>query len=211
MLLDIAGLVEHACAWLLHRGRLDLGGDIARLAPPVRQLVKSLPELLPAGDRAAVDAAAAALAASGVPASLAARIGGIGFLAAALEIADLSERGKQSLARAARVYYGAGARFALDEMRNAARRLPAETAWQKQAVETVVDDVFALQSELAARILDTAEGPTENGSDPVSAWAAERAVPLAPAEAMAAELRRTANPDLAILVVAARQLRQVLG
>ena len=72
------------------------------------------------------------------------------FLAAALEIADLAEHSGQPLDRAARVYYGVGARFALDEMRAAARRLPAETPWQKQAVEATIDDFFALQADLAA-------------------------------------------------------------
>jgi len=42
-------------------------------------------------------------------------------------------------------------------------------------------------------------------------WAKDCAVALAPAEAIAAELRAGAAPDLAMLVVASRQLRQALG
>ncbi len=38
MLLDIAGVVEHEVAWLLRRARLDLGPEIARFGPPLRQL-----------------------------------------------------------------------------------------------------------------------------------------------------------------------------
>ena len=101
----------------------------------------------------------------------------------------------------------AGAHFALGEMRTAARRLPAETAWQRQAIETVIDDLFALQSETALSALQTAV----DGSDPLAAWTKERATALAPAEAIAAELRAGATPDLAMLVVASRQLRQALG
>ena len=107
---------------------------------------------------------------------------------------------------AARIYYGAGARFALDEMREAARRLPAETAWQKQAVETVIDDLFGLQAEVALRALQAAA----DEPDPLAAWAKARAMALAPAEAIAAELRAGAAPDLAMLVVATRQLREAL-
>ena len=139
---------------------------------------------------------------------LALRVGGAAFLAFALEIADLGLRSGRPLDLAARVYWGAGVQFALDEMRAAARRLPAETSWQKLAVEATVDDVDALQADLAARILagDCAAEP-----DPIAAWVAARAAAVAPAEACARELRAAATPDLAMLVVASRRLRQALG
>ena len=50
-----------------------------------------------------------------------------------------------------------------------------------------------------------------DGADPIAAWAKEREPALAPANAIAAELRAAAAPDLAMLVVAGRQLRQALG
>jgi NAD-specific glutamate dehydrogenase len=61
---------------------------------------------------------------------------------------------------------------------------------------------------LAARILtsDCATKP-----DPLSAWSAVHAASLAPAEALARELGAATIPDLAMLVVASRQLRQALG
>jgi len=207
MLLDIAGLVEHATAWLLRNGRLDFGHDTEHLKPSIRQLAGTLPTLLPASDRAAVEERAGRLVAAGVPQRLAAAIGGSGFLAAALEIADLAERAPQPLERAARTYYSAGAHFALGEMRSAARRLPVETAWQRQAVETVVDDLFTLQAEIALRALQVAG----DAPDPLAIWAKDQTTAVAPAEAIAAELRAGAMPDLAMLVVAGRQLRQALG
>jgi len=207
MLLDIAGLVEHATAWLLRNNRLDLERDMERLQPSIRQLAGLLPTLLPASDRAVAEERARRLIASGAPQRLAAAIGGTPFLAAALEIADLAGRASQPLERAARTYYATGARFALGEMRAAARRLPAETAWQRQAVDTVIDDLFTLQAEIASHALQVAAA----APDPLAAWAKERAAALAPAEAIAAELRAGAVPDLAMLVVAGRQLRQALS
>jgi glutamate dehydrogenase len=207
MLLDIVELVEHAAAWLLRGDRLGLGQEIARLGPSLRQLAALLPELLPARDCAVLDERSQRFVAAGVPQPLALAVAGTVFLTAALEVADLTERAAQPLDRAARVYYGAGARFALDEMRQAARRLPAETAWQKQAVETVIDELFGLQAEIALRVLQAAPG----APDPLAVWVKDRATALAPAEAIAAELRAGAAPDLAMLVVASRQLRQALG
>ena len=163
--------------------------------------------MLPATDRVIAEQRAARLVEEKVPQRLAAAIGGTPFLAAALEIADLTERTLQPLDRAARTYYASGARFALGEMRSAARRLPAETAWQRQAVETVTDELFTLQAEIAYSALQA----SLDADDPLAAWTKERATALTPAEAIAAELRAGATPDLAMLVVASRQLRQALG
>jgi glutamate dehydrogenase len=207
MLLDIAVLVEHATAWLLRHDRLDLGHDIEQLRPSIRELAGLLPTVLPESDHAIAGERTRRLTRAKVPQRLAAAIGGTPFLAAALEIADLNERTLQPLERAARTYYAVGAHFALGEMRAAAHRLPAETAWQRQAIETVIDDLFALQSETA---LSALQGSMD-GSDPLAAWTKQRASALAPAEAVAAELRAGAAPDLAMLVVASRQLRQALG
>jgi glutamate dehydrogenase len=206
MLLEIADLVERAASWLLYRKRLTIGPEIGRFAPSVRSIAASLFDLLPPSDRNLVSERSLRFAEAGVPEALATRVGGTMFLAAALDVADLAERSGQELKQAARVYYAVGAKFALDEMRIAARRLRAETPWQKQAVEATIDDLFALQTDLAARIL-----ASSSSEDPIGAWSAAHAAALAPAEPLIRELRVTATPDLAMLVVASRQLRHVLG
>jgi glutamate dehydrogenase len=215
MLIDIAGLVEHAAAWLLRENRLDMAADAARFAPAIEVLEGALVGLLPPSERAEHDARLARFAAAGVPQPLAARIAGIVFLTTAFEIADLAAHTGQEIERAARCFYGVGARFALDELRAAGRRLPAETPWQKTAIEALIDDFYTLQASFAERVLKAAPkgdgAPKGNVDDPLAAWTATRVAQLAPAEAIAAELRAAPNPDLAMLVVAGRQLRQALG
>ena len=88
-----------------------------------------------------------------------------------------------------------------------ARRLPAETAWQKAAAATLIEDFYALQADLAERILQGANSM----ADPLAAWVQAHAAELAPADAIATDMRAAGTPDLAMLVVAARQLRQMLG
>jgi glutamate dehydrogenase len=209
LLLEIADLVERAAGWLLYRKRLALGPEIGRFARSVRSIAASLFDLLPLSDRNLVSERSLRFVEAGVPEVLATRVGGAMFLAAALDIADLAERSGQELDQAARVYYAVGAQFALDEMRIAARRLRAETPWQKQAVEATIDDLFALQTDLAARIL--ASSSSARPEDPIAAWSAAHAAALAPTEPLIRELRVTATPDLAMLVVVSRQLRQALG
>jgi glutamate dehydrogenase len=208
ILVEITGLIEQAAAWLLRHRRLDLGGEIARLGPRVRCLAAGLAELLPERDKITVAERTLRLREASVPEAIAARLARLSFLASALDIDNLAQGSAQPLDMAARVYFGVADRLALDEMRAAARRLPADTPWQKLAVEATVDDLFALQADLAARIL--ASGCAAQ-SDPLAAWAASRAGALATADTVARELRGAVSPDLAMLVVASRQLRQTLG
>jgi glutamate dehydrogenase len=208
MLLEIAGLIEHVAGWLLRANRLDLGHEIARFAPPVQRLAEIIPELLPPSQRALLDHRAAQFAAAGVPQPLAERIAGAIFLTTALEIGELAERSAGGVDHAAKIFYGVGARFALDLLREAARRLPAETSWQKAAVETLIDDFYLLQTDFALSVLQSGGN---GAADPLTAWLESHAAGLAPADAIAAELRGATAPDLAMLVVAGRQLRQALG
>ncbi len=102
MLLDIAGIVEHAALWLLRAGRLDIAAEVARFAPAVEHLASAIAELLPAVERALLDRRVAKLVEAGVPPPVAARVGGIVFLTTAFEIGDLAERARQPIERAAR-------------------------------------------------------------------------------------------------------------
>ena len=207
MLLDIGLVIEHAAGWLLRADRLDIGGEIARIAPAVRHLAAMVSELLPPGERALFDERTERFAAAGVPAALAARVGGVIFLTTSLEVSELAAHVAQPIARAAQTFYRVGARFAFDELRDMARRLPAQTAWQKAAAATLIDDFYALQADIAERVLRSAD----SAPDPIAIWTQGHAVELVPADALAADLRTAAAPDLAMLVVAARQLRQILG
>ena len=207
MLRDVAGIVEHGAGWLLRANRLDLGREIARFAPVVEHLATVVAELLTPHERLLLDQRAARLSAASVPQPLATRVAALIFLTTAFEVGELAERAARPIDLAARVFYGVGARFAIDEMRDAARRLPAETPWQKAAVDTLIDDFYSLQVEFATRVLGSANG----AADPLGDWVANRAAALAPTDSVAAELRASANVDLAMLVVAGRQLRQALA
>jgi glutamate dehydrogenase len=205
-LLEIGSVLEHAAGWLLRANRLDISGEIARFGPAVRDLAAIVAELLPPGERALFDERTARFAAAGVPQALAVRLGGVIFVTTSLEIGELAARAAQPVARAAQTFYRVGARLAFDELRDMARRLPAETAWQKAAAATLIEDFYALQADLAERILQGANSM----ADPLAAWVQARAAELAPADAIATDMRAAGTSDLAMLVVAARQLRQML-
>jgi glutamate dehydrogenase len=207
MLLDIIGVVEHAAVWLLRAEKLALGREMSMFMPAVTRLASLIADLLPASERALMETRSARLAAAGVPRSLAARIGAVIFLTTAFEICDLAGRVGQPVERVGRTFYEIGGRFAFDDLRAAARRLPTGTVWQKASAEALIDDFYTMQAEAADRVLHT----SGEARDPVVVWAGARAAALAPVDSLARELRAVAIPDLAMLVVASRQLRQALG
>jgi glutamate dehydrogenase len=207
MLLDINEVVAHAAGWLLRANRVSIGSETAHFAPGVRRLSELVAELLPPAERSLCDARIARFAGAGVPAPLAERVGRFIFLTTALDVGSLAERTHQPIERVARTFYAVGARFALDDLRAAARRLPAETGWYKAAAETLIDDFYRLQSDLAERVLNDAE----RTADPLADWISAHASVMAPVDAIATELRAGERPDLALLIVAGRQLRQACG
>ncbi len=129
------------------------------------------------------------------------------FLTTALEVSELAERAGQPVDRAApHVLWH---RRPLCARRDARRRPPpaGRDAWQKAAADSLIDDFYGLQAELAVRVLTAADG----AADPLAAWAEQHAELLASADVLASELRGAGAADLAMLVVARQQLRQALG
>jgi glutamate dehydrogenase len=125
------------------------------------------------------------------------------FLVSAVDIVRLQKSTALDVIEVGRVYFHAGARFGFDRLRAAARRLKAETPYQKMAVAALVDDFFQLQSEVSSRVVK------DGGA--VEAWAASRGRTLAPLDAALGDLLATPEPDLAMLTVAARQMRTLLA
>src|SRR4029077_1261978 len=95
MLLDIAGVVEHAAAWLLRSERLGMAAETSRFTPAVGGLAANLADLLPANEPALMGSRGERLAAAGGAPLLAARIAGVIFLTTALEIGELAARAGQ--------------------------------------------------------------------------------------------------------------------
>ena len=109
----------------------------------------------------------------------------------------------------AKSYFDIGERFGFDWLRRAAERLPRDTAWDKLAVTAVIDDLQGHQGQLTQRVLEaTGNGAAEGAIDD---WAVARRPLVARTEQLLAELQSTAAPDFAMLAVANRQLKTMVG
>ena len=147
-----------------------------------------------------------ALTEAGVPETLARSIASLPLMNAALDIVSIADGDAGRVPDMARVYFGIGARFGFDWLRAAARRIDTQTAWQRQAVQAMVDDLYALQHELVLQVIDAA-GSAKAGDAIVAVWAETREALVGRTEQIIADMQAAGSADLAMLAVAARQLR----
>ncbi len=160
-------------------------------------------DLLPDGEKRAYDSRKSRFLQAGVPEALADRVVSLANLAAGLEIVRIDESTKVDIVDMGRLYYAVGERFGLDALREIARTMPATTAWQRLAASAVLDDYYLIQGEIVRRAL-------AEPADWLDSWVAHRPDAVARVQEMVADITRSPSPDIAMLTVAARQLRAMV-
>ena len=196
LLLAVRTLAERAARRLLQPG----APGVARLRAGVAALSAGLDrgDLLPADAAHGLAARAEAWRADGVPDALAERVARLDTLAAAVDIARVGND-----AAAARAFLAAGETLGLDMLRGRAASVPAATQWQRQALETQVEELLDLQCAVAGRV-------TQAGVE-LDTWLAGRAGSWARLQETLTQVRAAPRPDLSMLVVASRQVRALLA
>jgi glutamate dehydrogenase len=203
MLIDLGRLIRRATTWFLHSRRLDdpMEATIQRFAPgaaELRDIIAAAP--IGAPWRAPIAERQRVLEANRVPADLALQVSAAETLLAALDIVEVAEAARQSLASVASTYFGIGDLLGLARLRAQVAGLPAEGYWQGMAKGALNDDLLALQREL------TSDAVSAGGAD---AWEAAQRVAIERARRMLAELADAKSADLAMLSVALRELRHL--
>jgi glutamate dehydrogenase len=196
-------LIGRATTWFLRSRRLEepMERGAQRLAPAIAAL------------RARLEPEAAGLPqvtlwiSAGVPAPLAAQIGAADRLYSALDIAEVAEGAHSPLDATSEVHFGVGERLGLEKLRQQIELLPADTHWQSLAKIALADDVADLQRSIA---LDAVKGNPGSAAEKLSAWEARNPMAFARAKRLVSELADAAVPDLAMLSVALRELRNLV-
>ncbi len=209
-LLEAGRFAKRAAKWFLQHAQrpVAMAAEIERYRAPVAALAGALSALLAPDAAAALDNEAAARAAAGFAPDLARRLAMLPRFIGLAEIVRLAGAVKRDPAAVARVYFAAGARFGLDWLRDAASHLRGATSqhWDKMALAAIVDDLYGHQFALARAVI---EGGDE--SDTIEAWAKQRGPAVAQTAKLIDDLRMAGSTDLAMLAVANRQLRALVG
>jgi glutamate dehydrogenase len=212
MLAEAGRMVERATVWILRETPRPI--SIEALTTTYRadlaEAARGLPTVLGGVARRELDRRSAALVQAGVPAPLATEAASLPMLASALDLARLARELGVPVAHAARGYFAIGERFGFDWLRHTAAALPADSAWDKQAVTAVVDDLYAHQAALTRTVLAGAPG-SASVADALERWIGSRGALVERADGLLGELQAGDAPNLAMLAVANRGLKTLAG
>ncbi len=198
--------------WTLRRLPQPLDTMVAteQLRAAVAALGELPPALVGAAETGALGERAAAFESLGAPADLARRAAQLETLAGAGDLMLAARAHGCSIEAAARVYFRLGERLSLARLGGAAHKLPRDGLWVSQAAVAMVDELAALHADLLQSVLKAA-GP-EGAGDPEAAlarWSDPRRIALDRVDRLSDELSAAGALDLAMLSVAASELRSL--
>ena len=171
------------------------------------QYAAALPDILPATEKGAFGSAAARLEKEGVPHELAARCAAFEPMFYALDIVDVAHSVQRDIEPVARLHFALAGELDFPWIRARIGALPAETHWHTLAKAALRDDLASMLRALAAEAL-RADGAADPASQ-IAAWKARNAVLYERVRQVLGELRAAETPDLAMLSVAMRELRNL--
>ncbi len=212
MLIDTGRLATRATLWFLRNLRPgeDLAATVARFAPGVASLAERVFDLLPGASRELAERRVAELVAAKVPEALARRVATLEPMSGALDVVATAAATGRDVADVAGVHYALGDRLALDWLSRCIAALPAEGHWQGLARGALRDDVAGLQRALTMDVLRVADrGETADAR--LAAWEGAHRAARERATRVVDEVRGAARPDLAMVSVALRELRNLVG
>ncbi|TCJ23420.1 hypothetical protein EPD65_11200 [Nocardioides jejuensis] len=224
----VQDLTEQASTWLLRHDRVGggLAAEVTRLARQISQVRDALVDALDESQQALVDEERVRFVEAGLPEATAQRLALCGPLAAALDVVEAATRADALPLQATAAFFEVGRLLQLDWLRSRAVATPGNPHWVAHAWSAVADDLLSLQGELTvAALLRPADGCAGSGAPcdhqdhrcdavasaaadgVVAAWAARHRQAVGRVDALVTELRAAPAVDLAMLTVAAQQLR----
>jgi glutamate dehydrogenase len=131
-------------------------------------------------------------------------------MSGALDVVETAAATGQDVAHVAGVHYALGDRLALDWLSRCIAALPADGHWQGLARGALRDDVADLQRALTIDVLREAS-PGASADTRLAAWESAHRASRERAAKVVDEVRGAAKPDLAMISVALRELRNLVG
>jgi glutamate dehydrogenase len=211
MLVHIGRLTIRATRWFLRRRKFseDLNGVIRRFAGPIRIVIESLEPTVDANGYESIGKRAEELVLAGVPRPLAQRAAVADLVQAAPDIIELAQDGERTVQCVTRVFFMVSARFDLSWFRERIATLAADTHWQTLAQTALQDELDDLLRTLTANVLGQSPGITRP-QELIAGWEENNRSPFERVQQVLADVRTADNPDLAMLSVSLRELRNLV-
>jgi glutamate dehydrogenase len=205
-------IIERASRWLVNNRRppIDIAKTIEQFRMGVSEVVASMPNLLVGLDLEQFEARRDMLVDHGVPEDLAIRVSSMPPAFAALSIVETATSRARSVEEVARLHFYLGEVLRLGLLLERIIALPRNDRWQTMARAALRDDLHSAHAALTAEVLES--GP--DGATPeqrLSEWRERSASVIGRAEATLDEVADSDTSDLAMLSVALRAIRTLVG
>jgi glutamate dehydrogenase len=210
LILETRRLLDRASRWMLsHRPQpLDVGAEIDRFRPAVRQLETEVGNLVRGPEKAAVEQETQRLIDGWVPEPLARRVACLLATYPLLDIAEIAPSGQ--IRRAAELYYALSDHLGVDRLLHAVSALERGDRWHALARLALRDDLYgALRAATSGALL--AGDPADSAAKSVAAWEQARSSRLTRARQLLEEAGRSERPGLPVLTVAIDQVRGMVA
>ncbi len=184
---------------------LDIAQTIEEYAPGIQSLGDNVEDILGSLEREAFGNRLAGLVKQGVPEATARRVSALEPLTAALDIVHAAKDAAQPIAGVGEIYFGVGARLGLDWLRVAAEQIAPENYWERQAVASLVDDLYDHQRDLTNAVLRDADG--QAGQAAVNLWESRHGTAVQRSNQMIADFRASGGIDIAKLAIVSHHIR----
>ena len=209
--LEARRLLDRAARWLVSNRPqpLAVGAEISRFAAEVHALSPRVQGWLCGAEAEVVAGQVQAYVDRGAPRGLAERIVGLLHVYGLLdvvEVADIAEREAQEVAE---LYYALSEHLGVDLMLTAVSELERGDRWHSLARLALRDDLYGSLRSLTLDVLSLSE-PEESAAEKIEQWEHTNASRMARARTALAEIAEVGTLDLAMLSVAARQVRSMV-
>lgn len=220
---QVVTLLRLQCFWLAKRSRRNgasqsqtVGALVGNYGHGVKALLALIYEIVPATQKAALEAKVAALRAVGIPVGLAKFIVSLTPLTSAPEIVDIASEQGLPIEAAARLYYAIGASAGLDDVRGAAGTIASPDHWDRVALGRLSEEFMGEQSMLTACACQHAQAKGLVGDDAkwakavVESWSVLNKLELERAHLAIGELKASPGGwSFAKLAIANTQLKEL--
>ena len=211
LILRTRRLLDRASRWMLfHRPQpLEVGAEIDRFRPVVRELGPVVADLLTGRERRVVEQETRRLVDSRVPEPVAREHACLLATYALLDIADIAEQAEHPRAATAELYFALSEHLGVDEMLNAVAALEHGNRWHALARLALRDDLYHSLSAVTLDVLLTSD-PAVGTEEKIGNWQRGNAARLARARHTLDEIGASGRTDLLTLSVAANQIRRMV-
>ena len=187
---------------------LNIDDTIEALHPGVTQLADSLLDLIGDDERERLEKTAQHWNQTGVPLEFATQVASLVFLLSALDIVEVAKTTSVKLETVAALHFMLGTRLKLHWLREQIGDLPRDNRWTALSRSSLRDELYRTHRELTTVVLQTNMELEPKAQ--LNAWLENNQTCLERCQQVLSDISHVNKPDLSMLSVALREIRNLL-